>query len=113
MVKFFQFILNIFDLDFGEFAKIISIIGNWGRQSETVDVELPDIMFELKVTLQKMLSIKLEEELEILIGSNMRGDKKLDESVSTKLLTSSDVSYCSKSMFSLSFPYKVLLTMTV
>ena len=44
-----------------------------------------------------MLSIKVEQELEILVGSNMRGDKKLDESVSTKLLTGSDVSYCSKS----------------
>ena len=54
----------------------------------------------------------MEEELEILVGSNMRGDRKLDESVSTKLLTGSDVSHCSKSMlnyreekFSLSFPY--------
>ena len=34
-----------------------------------------------------MLLIKGEEELEILVGSNMRGDKKLDENVSTKLLT--------------------------
>ena len=55
-------------------------------------------MFKLKVTLQKMLLIKVEEELEILVGSNMREDRKLDESVSTKLLTVSDVSYCSKSM---------------
>ena len=31
-------------------------------------------MFELKVTLQNILSIKVEEELEILVGSNMRGD---------------------------------------
>ena len=69
-------------------------------------------MFELKVTLQKMLSIKVEEESEILVGSNMRGDRKLDESVSTKLLTRSDVSYCSNSILnmprkniSLKFPY--------
>ena len=55
-------------------------------------------MFELKVTLQKMLSIKVEKELEILVGSNMREDRKLDESVSRKLLTGSDVSYCSKSL---------------
>ena len=54
-------------------------------------------MFELKVTLQKMLSIKGEDELEILVGSTMRGDRKLDVSVSAKLLASSDVSYCSKS----------------
>ena len=55
-------------------------------------------MSELKVTLKKLLSIKVEEKLQILIGSNMRGDRKLNESVSTKLLTGSGVSYCSKSM---------------
>ena len=55
-------------------------------------------MFELKVTLQKMLLIKVEGELEILVGSNMREVGKLDKSVSTKLLTVSDVSYCSKYM---------------
>ena len=49
-------------------------------------------MFELKVTLQKMLSIKGEDEMEILVGSNMRGDRKLDESVPAKLLASADVS---------------------
>ena len=52
-------------------------------------------MFELKVILQKMSSIKVEQKLEILVGSNIRGDRKLDESVSKKLLTGSDVSYCS------------------
>ena len=110
---FFQLLLNIFDLDFGDFAKKSWIIANWGRSwSETVDVKLPDVMFELKVTLQKMLSIKVKEELEILVGSNMRGDRKLNESVSTKLLTGSDVSYCSNSILnsprrkiSLKFPY--------
>ena len=96
--KFFQFLLNILDLDYGEFAKKSSIIANWGRWSETVDVKLPDIMFELKVRLQKILSIKVGEELEILVGSNMTGDRKLDENVSTKLLAGSNVSYCSKSM---------------
>ena len=54
-------------------------------------------MSELKVTLKKFLSIKVEEKLQILIGSNIRGDRKLNESVSTKLLTGSRVSYCSKS----------------
>ena len=95
--KFFQFLLNIFDLDLGEFLKKSSIIGNWGRWSETVDVKLPD-MFHLKVTWQKMLLIKVEGELKIHVGSNMSGDRKLDESMSTKLLTGSDISYCSKSM---------------
>ena len=97
MFKIFP-ILNIFDLDFGEFGKKSSIIANWERWSETVDVKLPGIMFELKVTLQKMLLIKVEGELEILVGSNMREVGKLDKSVSTKLLTVSDVSYCSKYM---------------
>ena len=50
----------------------------------------------MKDTLQKMLSIKVEE-LEILVGSNKTQDRKLDESMSTKLLTGSDVSCCSKS----------------
>ena len=72
--------------------------------------KLPD-MFELKVTLQKMLSIKIEEELEILVGSNMRGDRKLDESVSTKLLTGSDVSHCSKSM--LNYRGKILFELSL
>ena len=43
--KFFQFLLNIFDLDFGEFAKKSLIIANWGRWSETVGVKLPGIMW--------------------------------------------------------------------
>ena len=38
-----------------------------------------------------MLSIEAEEELELLVVSNMKGDRKLDQSVSTKLLTGSDV----------------------
>ena len=53
----------------------------------------------VEVTLQKNLSIKVEEELEILAGSNMRGDTKLDGSVSPKSLTVLDVSYSSKFMY--------------
>ena len=45
-----------------------------------------------------MLLIKVEGDLKIHVGSNMSGDRKLDESMSTKLLTGSDVSYCSKSV---------------
>ena len=41
-------------------------------------------MFELKVELQKMLLIKVEEELEIFVGGSMKGDRELDDSVSTK-----------------------------
>ena len=59
------------------------------------------MMFELNVTSQKMLLIKVEEELENPVGSNMRRNRKLDESVSAKLLIGSDVSYCSKSMLKL------------
>ena len=60
-------------------------------------------MFELKVILQKMSSIKVEQKLEILVGSNIRGDRKLGESVSKKLLTGSDVSYCSNLCYSFEF----------
>ena len=65
----------------------------------TVDVKLPDIMFEFNVTSQRMLSMKGEEELEILFGSSIRGNRKLDESVSTKLLTGSDVKITKKENF--------------
>ena len=43
-------------------------------------------MFAMKVTFQKILLIKVEEELEILVGSSMRGDGKFDENVSTKII---------------------------
>ena len=46
----------------------------------------------------KVLSIKVEEEFEILAGSSMRGNIKLDKRLSTKLSTGSDISYCSKTM---------------
>ena len=98
MKKIFKFLLNIFALDFGEYVKQFSSIAKWGRWTETVDVKLPDIIFELQLTLQKILSIKVGEELEILVGSSTRGDRKLDESVSTKLLTGSNVLNCSTSM---------------
>ena len=65
---------------------------------ETIDVRLLDIMSNVKVTLQKMLTIKVEEDLEILVGSIMREDRKLDDSVSTNLLTGSNVSRFSRSM---------------
>ena len=65
---------------------------------ETIDVRLLDIMSNVKVTLQKMLSIKVEEDLEILVGSIMREDRKLDDSVSINLLTGSNVSCFSRSM---------------
>ena len=75
-------------MDLGEFAKNL----------QSLKIEEGDKMIELKFTLQKKLSIKVEEELKILVASNMREDRKLVESVSTKQLTGSDVSCCSKSM---------------
>ena len=33
-----------------------------------------------------MLSIKVEKEMEILVGGKTRGDRKLDEKVSTKII---------------------------
>lgn len=90
-LNFFQFPWNILDLNYGEFAKKSSITANWGWWLEIVDVTLFDI-------LEKVLSIKVEEKLEILVGINMREDVKLDESVSTKLLRVSYISNCSKSM---------------
>ena len=50
----------------------------------------------MKVTLQKLLSIAVEEELKILVSVNMSGDKKLDENMSTKILTGSYVLYFSR-----------------
>ena len=43
-----------------------------------------------------MLSVRVEEE-EILVGKIVWGDRKLEDSVSRKLLTSSDDSYLSRS----------------
>ena len=89
--KLSQFLSNVFYLELGEFSKKSPIIAIWVRWSEAVDVRLTDIMFEVKVTLQKTLSIKVE--LKSLVDCNMRGDKKLDDSLSTKLLAGGDVSF--------------------
>ena len=51
----------------------------------------------MKVTI---LSIKVEKELEILVGSITKGHPKLEESVSAKLLTCSDVLCFTRSMLS-------------
>ena len=49
-------------MDLGEFAKNL----------QSLKIEEGDKMIELKFTLQKKLSIKAEEELKILVASNIR-----------------------------------------
>ena len=53
-------------------------------------------MFEVKVKLENMLSIKIEKEWKILVGTSIREDKELHQSLSTKSLTGSDILYCSR-----------------
>ena len=50
---------------------------NCGRWSENVDVTLPDSISSKEVEFEKILSIKVDI-LEILIGKNIRDNKKLE-----------------------------------
>ena len=68
-----------------------------GRWSENVHVELPDSISSKEVEFEKILSIKVDV-LEILVGKNIRGNKKLELRVSIKLFTESDILYFNKSM---------------
>ena len=70
---------------------------NCGRWSENVDVTLPDSISSKEVEFEKILSIKVDV-LETLVGKNMRGNKKLELTVSIKLFTESEISYFNKSM---------------
>ena len=70
---------------------------NCGRWSENVDVTLPDSISSEEVEFEKMLSINVEV-LEILVGRSIWGNKKLELSVSIKLLIESESSYFNKSM---------------
>ena len=83
--------------DGGALLKSPGKIRNWGRWSDTIDVRLPDTDFVVWVRLQNMLSIRVDEE-EILVDKIVWGDRKLEDSVSRKLLTSSDDSYLSRSI---------------
>ena len=69
---------------------------NW---SDALNVSLSNIDFVawVRVRLQNMLSVKVEEK-EILMGKIIWGDRKLEDSVSRKLRTSSDGSYRSMSI---------------
>ena len=70
---------------------------NCGRWSENVDVTLPDSISSKEVEFEKILSIKVDV-LETLVGKNIRGNKKLELTVSIKLFTESEISYFNKSM---------------
>ena len=67
-----------------------------GRWSENVHVELPDSISSKEVEFEK-ISIKVDV-LEILVGKNIRGNKKLELRVSIKLFTESDILYFNKSI---------------
>ena len=64
-------------------------IRNWRRWSNTVDVRSQNIDLVVWVRLQNMLSIRVDEE-ESLGEKIVWGDRKLEDSVSRKLLTCSD-----------------------
>ena len=70
---------------------------NCGRWSENVDVTLPDSISSKEAEFEKMLSINVEV-LEILVSRSIWGNKKLELSVSIKLLIESESSYCNKSI---------------
>ena len=52
---------------------------------------LPDSVSSKEVGFEKILSIK-EDVVEILVGKNKRGNKKLELRVSIKLFTESEIS---------------------
>ena len=58
---------------------------NCGRWSENVDVTLPDSISSKEVEFEKILSIKVDV-LEIFVGKNIRGNKKLELRVSINYL---------------------------
>ena len=56
---------------------------------------MPDNDFVVRVRLDNMLSIRVSKE-DILVGKIIWADRKLEDSVSRKLLTSSDESYLNR-----------------
>ena len=61
------------------------------------EMRLPDSISSKEVEFEKILSIKVDV-LETLVGKNIRGNKKLELTVSIKLFTESEISYFNKSM---------------
>ena len=70
---------------------------NCGRWSENVDVTLPGSVSSKDVPFEKISSINVDA-LEILVGKNIRGNKKLELRVSIKLFVESGISYFEKSI---------------
>ena len=58
------------------FVKFFKRCMGIGRWFENVDVALPDSISSKEVEFEKILSIKVDV-LEILVGKNIRGNKKL------------------------------------
>ena len=70
---------------------------NFGRWSENVDVILPDSVSSKEVTFEKILSINVDV-LDILVGKNIKGNKKLELKVSIKSIIESKILYFNKSI---------------
>ena len=70
---------------------------NFGRWSENVDVILPDSVSSKEVTFEKILSINVDV-LDILVGKNIKGNKKLELKVSIKPIIESKILYFNKSI---------------
>ena len=65
---------------------------NCGRWSENVGVTLSDSISSKEVEFEEILSINVDVS-EILVGENIRGNKKLELRVSIKLLIESEILY--------------------
>ena len=95
--NFFPSRLRILVFVPGTFEKRSSKKINHGTRSENVDVTLPDSVSSKAVRFGKILSINIDV-LEILVGKNIRGDKKLEPRVSIKSFIESEISYFNKSI---------------
>ena len=95
--NFFQSRLIILDLVTEISGKKSGKKINFRIWSKNVDVILPDSISYRKVEFKKILTINVDV-LEILVGKNIRGNKKLELRVSIKLFTESEISYFNKSM---------------
>ena len=85
--NFFQSHLRLLDLVTVIFEKKSDRKIDCGRWSENVDVTFPDSVSSEEVGFEK-ITIKVDV-LEILVGKNIRGNKKLELRVSIKLFTES------------------------
>ena len=93
--NFFQSCLRLLDFVSGTFGKKAGKKINCVRWSNNADVR-PDSVSSKKVRFEK-ISINVDV-LEILVGKNIRGNKKLELRVSLKLFIESVISYFNKSI---------------